>query len=143
MSPTDFFKYLGAPLANPRWSWGARRDSDGTLFLRVWQDETRKFDGKLYVQVTAHDWFKNDQGNLGYAERVRHVEALRQGAPAFAVMCVAKDTNASPRVIQTFDRNNLFVGGSLRHEGAEEWLELKGRKPVSELRPTSAHSSTR
>ena len=141
MSPTDFFKYLGAPLANQRWSWGARRESDGALFLRVWQDETRKFEGKLYVQVTSHQWFKDDQGNLGYVERLRHVDAIRQGAPAFAVMCVARDTNASPRVIQKFDRNDLFVGGALRQEDEEEWLELKGRKPVSELRTVGARQS--
>lgn len=141
MSPTDFFRFLGAPLANHRWSWGAIRPSDGALFLRVWQDETRKIDGRLHAQVTAHQWFKDDPGNLGYAERLRHIDLIRQGAPAYAVMCVAADTTASPRVIHTFDRNDLFVGGAIRHVDGEEWLELLGRKPVSELRQSGTPST--
>ncbi len=135
MSPTDFFKLLGAPLTNQRWSWGALREADNTLFLRVWQDETRKIDGKLHAMVTAHAWFKDDPGNLGYAERLRHVEASRKGAPTYAVMCLAKDKTVSPRVIEKYDRDQLFVGGGLRTDAGEEWLELTGRKPVSEVRP--------
>ena len=38
MSQTNLFAKLGAPLANPRWSWGAIRTTDGAVFSRVWQD---------------------------------------------------------------------------------------------------------
>lgn len=61
-------------------------------------------------------------------------ELIRRDIPTYAVMCVAADTTASPRVIHIFDRNDLFIGGTLRHQDGEEWLELVGRKPVSELR---------
>ena len=136
MTPSDFFRYLGAPLANQRWSWGAVRQADNVVVLRVWQDETRKFDGKLHVMVTAHQWFADDPGNLGDVERLRHLDAIRAGLRAFAVMCVAADPRESPRRISKFNRDELFVGGTLRTEDGEEWLELTGRVPASTLRPS-------
>jgi hypothetical protein len=138
VTPSDFFRSLGAPFANQRWSWGAVRESDQVLFLRVWQDETRKFDGKLYVMVTARKWYAGEPASPGNEERLRHIEAIRRGMRAFAVMCVAEDPDASPRVIHKFNRDELFVGGSLRTEDGEEWLELNGRVSTSTARPPQA-----
>jgi hypothetical protein len=140
MTPTDFFKWLGAPFSNARWSWGAMRESDQALFLRVWQDETRKIDGKLHVMVTARQWYADHPNNLGHVERLRHLEAIRVGAHSYAVMCVAKDIEASPRVIHTFNRDELFVGGNLRTVDGEDWLELIGRVPSAKVRLVAARS---
>jgi hypothetical protein len=38
-SRAELFGYLGAPLNNVQWSWGAVRETDGSVFLVVWQDE--------------------------------------------------------------------------------------------------------
>jgi hypothetical protein len=39
MSLSALFARKGAPLHNVRYSWGGVR-ADGTVILRVWQDET-------------------------------------------------------------------------------------------------------
>lgn len=35
-SRAELFSYLGAPLNNVQWSWGAVRETDGSVFLVVW-----------------------------------------------------------------------------------------------------------
>lgn len=134
LSQEEFFRSLGAPLHNVRWSWGSVRPDDGSVILRVWQDETRKFDGKLHVMITARKWFSDDPSNLGNAERLRHVQAIMKGSPSFAIMCVAVDPKASPREMATFNKDELFVGGNVRTADGEEWLELVKRIPTSYLR---------
>ncbi len=47
MSQAELFETLGAPLKNVRWSWGGVRKSDGAVFLRVWQDGTKKSMGNV------------------------------------------------------------------------------------------------
>ena len=51
MSTSSFFASLGAPLVNSRWSWGARRSSDGAIFLRVFQEEKWIADGRLHMAI--------------------------------------------------------------------------------------------
>jgi len=48
---STFFAWLGAPLVNSRWSWGAVRPTDGTVFLLVWQDRMAEVGGARLVQV--------------------------------------------------------------------------------------------
>jgi hypothetical protein len=38
-SRAELFSYIGAPLNNVQWSWGAVRETDSSVFLVVWQDE--------------------------------------------------------------------------------------------------------
>jgi len=134
LSQDEFFRSLGAPLHNARWSWGSVRASDKAIVLRVWQDETRQLDGKLHVMITARKWFADDPKNLGNTERLKHVEAIKAGAASFAVMCVAVDSKASPREMATYNKDEVFVGGSVRSADGEDWLELVRRVPVSNLR---------
>jgi hypothetical protein len=134
---TDFFAYLGAPLHNQRWSWGAVR-LDGAVFLRVWQDEQRKIDGSWFTQVTFRNFFNDNPSNLGCLERLKHVELVRSGAPSFMVMCLAKDVAASPREVASFDRNDVFVGGRLIEVEGNHWLERVARRPGSAVRFASA-----
>jgi hypothetical protein len=51
MSQKDFFAKLGAPLVNVRWSWGAIRERDTTVFLRVWDHEVQTREGREFVRV--------------------------------------------------------------------------------------------
>jgi hypothetical protein len=131
---SDLFKRLGAPLANVRWSWGSVRSSDSAVFLRVWQDETKVIAGKRYVRVISTAAFEGREDNLGYVERIDHVDRIRHGAQSYMIMCVAKDAKARPRSIATFNSDDVFVGGALVDEEGFSWMELAGRRPVDDVR---------
>jgi hypothetical protein len=134
MTQSDFFRFLGAPLANKRWSWGAVRQKDGAVFLRVWQDETKNVEGKRYIQIAYVSMRIDEKDSLGYAERIRHVEMVRKGARTYLVMCVALDISASPRVIKSFNREEVFLGGRLVESQTSWWIELCERLPIASVR---------
>ncbi len=50
-SRAELFSYLGAPLNNVQWSWGAVRETDGSVFLVVWQDENLRRGPRSYSLV--------------------------------------------------------------------------------------------
>ena len=133
MTQTQFFEWLGAPLVNTRWSWGSVRD-DGVVFLRAWQDETIKIDGKRYIWVVQHSAFVDDQSNLGYQERIRHVDMVRAGAKCYIVMVEADPAKLPARIIKSFDSDDVFEVGSLREHDGGEWIELVGRIAATQVR---------
>jgi len=57
----------------------------------------------------------------------------RSGARCYLVMCEAKDIDASPRAIKSFNDQDLFVGGELREMDGDLWIERAGRVPAREL----------
>jgi hypothetical protein len=134
MTLSDLFKSVGAPLANIRWSWGAVRSSDGAVFLRVWQDETRRLDGRRFVLVADPIFFAGREDSLGYAERLSHLALIRRGAASFMIMCLAEDPQADPRAIKSFNRDDVFVGGTLLEADGKWWLELANRLPITSFR---------
>jgi putative restriction endonuclease len=133
MNKTDLFNYLGAPLSNPRWSWGARRAKDGAIFLFAWQDESKRIEGKRYTLVDNATYFGEAVG-LGRAERLEHIELIRAGGPSFMVMGRAVDRNVSPRVIASIDQNDVFVGGELKVLSGDTYLEWVTRRPIATVR---------
>jgi hypothetical protein len=133
MNKTDLFKYLGAPLANQRWSWGARRVRDGAIFLFTWQDESKRIEGKSYTLVDNATYF-GDAVGLGRAERHEHIDFIREGAPSYMIMGLAVDRTASPRVIASIDQNDVFVGGELNVLDGDTYLERVARRPIASLR---------
>jgi len=89
MSLSSLFNRLGAPLHNNRWSWGAVRANDGSVFLRVWQDESKVINGKRFMRITANEYFQNnDPNNLGYQERLKHIQQIQTGAKSYMIVCV-------------------------------------------------------
>jgi len=130
-SITQFFSALKAPLRMMRQSWGAVRD-DGAVFLRVWQDRCEMHDGVRCVQLTHLEKYGGDSSNFGYNERLTHVEMIRDGAPCYLVMCLAKDTEASPRDIKSFN-DTIFVGGELKQFEGDWWIELAGKVEAHKL----------
>ena len=58
------FDYLGAPLHNVQWSWGAVRESDGAVFLVVWQDESLRRDGRNYSLVHNQSFWGDTTDSL-------------------------------------------------------------------------------
>lgn len=132
MSLTDFFKKIGAPLGNNRWSWGGVR-ADGSVVLRVWQDETIALNGKRYARVTYHEKFKGHENNLGYQERLHHIALIQSGAKSYMVMCLAADVTAHPRKIRSYNEKEVFVGGELIEHDNNHWLEMANRLSICNI----------
>jgi hypothetical protein len=132
MSPTELFNTLGAPLTNNRWSWGAVRQ-DGIVLLRVWDDEKMNLSDHKYVRITAYEYFRNKSGDLGWNERLKHLELIKDGAQAYMVICFAVDVNAAPRKISTYSKQMLWKAGKwIEHEG-DVWLEIVSTVPINVL----------
>lgn len=139
MNVSDFFTIkLGANLANIRWSWGASNPQTNQLFLRVWDDQLNTLDGVERILLLAADWSPSP----GYAERQRHVEALRNGAQGYGVVCTPRDIHASGRSIKRFDHDFLLQFGDVIDDGPFVFAVVIGRVHANELaRPRSAASS--
>ena len=71
----------------------------------------------------------------GYLERIRHVAAIRAGAPCFMIMCSAQDPSAAPGSwrIAFFDEDDVRVGGRLVDRGGTTYIEVVGRKPAIDM----------
>ena len=97
-----------------------------------------KRDGVRFVRLTANAVFAGRPDSLGNAERLKHVELIRSGRPAYLLMCLAADPKADPRTIANFNGNEVFVGGLLVDLDGDAWIELAGRRPVAEARIATA-----
>lgn len=127
MSLAAMFASLGAELNNVRWSWGSVRETDCTVFLRVWQDGTLKIEGKRYIWVADE---VPPTGDLGGNERLKHVNLILSGKRCFLVMCQAVDSQAAPRQVQSFNEKEVFVGGDIIRNEGSYWIECLGRIPI-------------
>ena len=104
------------------------------MFLRVWQDAASKLDGTLVVRVTAYEFFRtHDPDNLGWRERLEHLEPVRQGATTYLIMCRAVDPDAHPREVAGFNERELFLGGNLLERDGDVWIQLRDRVPVRDV----------
>ena len=107
LSLTEFFKMrLGAPLATTRQSWGAYKSDQSAVYLAVWQDEIKRVDGVTWVNVLGWD----DIGStFGREERIKHLDSIKAGMPAFALIKVAKDVKANPREMKEFNSDYVIA----------------------------------
>ena len=128
MNLTQFFAKLGAPLKNSRWSWGGVRQHDNTVFLRVWEDRITERDGSCYMQLSHLEKYGEGRGNLGYMERLDHIQRIDAGAKCYMVICVAKDPIGTPREILDFKKDYLFLGGKPTRDEYGNWIiEIKDK----------------
>ena len=130
MSRSELFEKLGAPLRNPRWSWGAVSKS-GNVYLTVWTDQFRRIKEKNFVRLTHNKVSGSKQRNLGYLERLEHVALISKGAKSYGVLCTVKDELESPRRMLDFNRRELLVGGELIKHNGDWWLEDRSRKSMN------------
>ena len=130
MSQKEFFEELSAPLKNVRWSWGSVRESDKTVFLRVWQDGTIKKDNKRFIWISDKS---APQGDNGSAERLKHVGLVLSGYACYLVMCQAQDTKVFPRVVQSFNRKEVFLTGEVILDEGHYWIEQRERISVKKI----------
>lgn len=124
MNRKAFFEMLGAPLKNPRWSWGAVRSKDGTVFLQVWNDKIRSYDGSEFVQVSHRAADRSRPERPGNREREEHLSLIRNGAPSYLIIGEAVDPTETTRKIKHFNDAEVFPGGRVVEIDGEVWIEL-------------------
>lgn len=95
----------------------------------MWQDGTRKINGKRFIWVSDE---QPPEGDLGASERLRHVRFVESGRPCYLIICQAVDTKVAPRQVQSFNAKEVFIGGEVIVDDGSFWMELKGRVAVSE-----------
>ena len=131
-SITDNFKYLGLPLVNQRWSWGA--SNDDVVVLRVWKDHTRKGPHGIITTLLWHrERWKDDNGAI---ERKKHIAEIEAGKTCFVIVCRDENLdNDKPRKIAPSRNRPVFLCGSFLNEGHEIRIELVKRfKDLADLK---------
>ena len=139
---TSFFEdTLGANLSNSRWSWGAFNPQTNQLFLRVWRDQLRKKDGVEFITLLGKkNW---DGRSLGYPERQRHVEAIRNGAEGYGVLCTSAGINTpGKRLIKDFDQDYLLKCGKIIEGRTKVYAQIVDRVPVEKIARRKTAGST-
>jgi hypothetical protein len=135
MSLTGLFEELDAPLANNRWSWGAVREQDQAVFLRVWQDGCKKLPefGAGYFAWVANAPYTNN--SLGESERNRHIELIKNGAKAYVIICIDEGhSEGDGRKIDDFDNDSLHVGGIVVEYDNSFFMQLVDRVPTKDVK---------
>lgn len=128
---TFFRRMLQAPLRNERWSWGAVNRTTGQLLLRVWDDEKEDVDGVPCYLIKQDSWGSTSRGS---PERQRQIGMMADGTQAYGVLCVAKDTKAARRTIDTFDSHTLVKFGPLVKRNGSVYAAVAGKVPVRAVR---------
>ncbi len=140
MKISEFYQnILGANLTNSRWSWGAVDPVANRVYLRVWEDLIENVEDGQRVIVL------NDapQTSRGRPERERHLEAIRNGAEGFGVVCVASfQPAADSRQIKAFDDKELLAFDGLTEENGSTYATFRSRIPVAELAARQTAHST-
>ncbi len=99
--------------------------------------------------VERHKWamvahhVRGGGSNLGYRERMQHLEMVQAGAQCFVVLIDPTDpaTTPGPRRIFRYDARIVGVGGRIETEGDRTWLHITGYKMVADIRLPSPKSS--
>jgi hypothetical protein len=99
---TEAFKYFGATGANPRWSWSARSDDGDVVVMTLWKDQLDYSGEPIKFDCFGDDGLSRWKDKPGNRERAKNLKwALDNCGGEFrVVVTVAKDAEASPRVIQ-------------------------------------------
>ena len=142
MTITFLFKRLGAPLRNPRTSWGAvSQTGTGVLYLRVWEDKIRTINGTKRVQLTHK---AGSTRSRGWSERRGHVNLLQRnhGMLAVCIVCTAVNTETTPRTIAHFDSNTVLCGHGydlyVEDRGGDFWLKTTPESLATHMKQRGA-----
>lgn len=117
LSLTEFFKIkLNAPMLNNRWSWGAVRSDQSAVFLSVWQDEIKRDDqrdpnSQTWVDLLWDEnvWAEVSGVSMARDERVAHLNLIKSGIPAYALVKIVRDPKALPRQMKEFNSDYLIT----------------------------------
>ena len=141
MSISDFFvNTLGANLSNTRWSWGASNPITNQVFLRVWDDQLETINGIECITILRTDLAGRSPG---FPERKQHVEALREGAEGYGVLCSAEFPHSSgSRRIAHFNNKTLLRLGQIIDDGPLVYAQIAGKVSVEDLERQQTSDST-
>lgn len=125
-----FYKELGLPLKMVRQSWGAR--SNLGILLTTWDDQMDA--GRWHVRVLKPGTTRSRDN--GRRERIDHLRLLWGGGmPAYTVIAKAKDEEARPRAIASYEEHSVRAIDSLvRRDDGSIWAELGDVVPVAKLK---------
>lgn len=132
MRRAAYFEYLGAPLHNTRWSWGAVRTADGVVFLLVWKDQIRVQEGRNFARLVRRT-DRTASVLPGASEREGHLEQFRSGTPCYLILGEAVDPRAKPRKVLSFNPDVLYPAGKLVQHDGGWYAEMLDGRPVGEI----------
>lgn len=113
-----FATVLNAPLANPRWSWGAVNEFGASVFLRLWRMDLTVVDGRRCISVLG----TGGADSHGWKERERHIELIKSGHSGYGVLCDKGRPDSG--TITGFDQANLAKLGQVFEKNGEVFVEF-------------------
>lgn len=114
-----FFRdVLHAPVANARWSWGSVDERTRRVFLRLWRMDVSSLDGHQVIRALG----SLRTNRPGWGERARHLELIRSGYAAYAVVCDKDSPEAG--TIRDFDHDSLLRLGRVIDRDGMLYLEI-------------------
>ncbi|TWT72671.1 HNH endonuclease [Crateriforma conspicua] len=127
-----FFEHrLRAPLFNHVWSWGAIDTSSNRVFLRTNEEHLFDDNGE-WALIYNPDWNKSN----GHAERLRHIDAMRRGSRAYAVVVTFNDNGK----ISSFDDESLLRLGEIVEEDGLIYARVMATEPIDAIMRSTAGS---
>lgn len=121
-----FQDVLHAPVLNARWSWGSVDERTRRVFLRLWREEVVNQGGAKLHRVLG-----DPSKRPGWSERARHVDLIKSGYAAFAILC-EKGTHGGA-LIQSFDRDRILVLGDVHSIDDRLYMDVVDTIPVDAL----------
>lgn len=127
MSRTKLYHRLRAFPTNVQWSWCAMHENQEFAVFTIWKDH--KIDDR---NCLTPDDLKMREGN-GYKDQKRIIEqVMALGIPAYGMVAIAKDPQASPRKIKSFD-DQFLVRLELTQEDDLYYARHRGKVHVLDV----------
>jgi len=128
-SITNNFAYIGVPLRNNRWSWGATNDC--AVVLRAWHDHTQKDPDGVTRNLIWRPRWKTERSS-GVNERLNHLEEIKAGKPCYIILVTdANLGTGKPRKIAPVKERSAFRCGGLLYE--DDTIKIELLKPLENL----------
>jgi len=125
LSHTEFMeRRLNAPMKNIQWSYGAV-DSTGVVYLKIWLNEIKNYDGTRYSRVM---WPNVNKKKPGMDERIKHIELIKNGAKAFGLICIKDEDSEKLKVKEYRSEYVIELINEFREEEGFLLVKLGERK---------------
>lgn len=129
---------LGCPLRNIRWSWCAKAPDGSRTLFTIWDDQlahgrfvlfptTERIPGAIAPSA-------NSCNGAREIERVAQYASDNPGIPAYGIICVPHDPDATPRRRESFD-SRVLLRLRVEREGENYVAYSEGELFVEELLP--------
>lgn len=128
---TELFNFIGFPLTNIQWSWGAIVGNN--VVLRCWQHQTIKMDNKKYIEVFKESLIEQGYKSAGLPERIKHLNAIKEGALPYVVIITCEDVNAEKWRIKDTVQAIFKAGEMIKHDGID-YIELLNKIDLRDFR---------